>query len=413
MREVGGSSPSSPISRTRPPRGPLQSAARLGPCRSANSAEHSLPRPCRRGPSPTREQWSTHDDYALDLARCRSAGICRRARGTPITPVSPAPTRRRAACPAWTSPPGCASASGGRTRTRWASTSAGSARRIPGLGEGPEQLRGALCRAGRQPRRPRRSIGTWRGRRRGLPRPAGGAGPAGGPRGVLRVHHDRRRGGFPGLGHGAPPARGCAMPRSLVEARNRFVQEMGQEMSYWAAWPLLAPDEPAAARRRPTIRPRGAARRAQDAAARPARPRGGRHPPPGRPSPRAPDPGEPEPLRDAEARARRGRVVAAGPGQRDRGARDGSRRVAGHLDPAGPAGLPGAERGRRPQLVGQGAAGGRGARPSAPSCFARRMADAGVVELAPTMSRVRALLRRARRVGVGVRGGSGWRSGPA
>jgi hypothetical protein len=30
---------------------------------------------------------------------------------------------------------------------------------------------------------------------------------------------------------------------SLVEVRNRFVQEMGQEMSYWAAWPLLAPGE--------------------------------------------------------------------------------------------------------------------------------------------------------------------------
>ncbi len=28
----------------------------------------------------------------------------------------------------------------------------------------------------------------------------------------------------------------------LIEARNRFVREMGQEMSYWAAWPLLAAD---------------------------------------------------------------------------------------------------------------------------------------------------------------------------
>jgi hypothetical protein len=27
---------------------------------------------------------------------------------------------------------------------------------------------------------------------------------------------------------------------SLVEARNQFIQEMGKEMSYWAAWPLLA-----------------------------------------------------------------------------------------------------------------------------------------------------------------------------
>lgn len=29
---------------------------------------------------------------------------------------------------------------------------------------------------------------------------------------------------------------------TLTEARNRFVREMGHEMSYWAAWPLLAPD---------------------------------------------------------------------------------------------------------------------------------------------------------------------------
>jgi hypothetical protein len=28
----------------------------------------------------------------------------------------------------------------------------------------------------------------------------------------------------------------------LVDARNRFVREMGKEMSYWAAWPLLGPD---------------------------------------------------------------------------------------------------------------------------------------------------------------------------
>jgi hypothetical protein len=29
---------------------------------------------------------------------------------------------------------------------------------------------------------------------------------------------------------------------NLVEARNRFVEEMGKEMSYWAAWPSLAPE---------------------------------------------------------------------------------------------------------------------------------------------------------------------------
>jgi hypothetical protein len=31
-------------------------------------------------------------------------------------------------------------------------------------------------------------------------------------------------------------------PATLVSARNEFVREMGREMSYWAAWPLLAPD---------------------------------------------------------------------------------------------------------------------------------------------------------------------------
>src|SRR6476646_11849294 len=31
-------------------------------------------------------------------------------------------------------------------------------------------------------------------------------------------------------------------PTGLVDARNEFVREMGQEMSYWAAWPMLAPD---------------------------------------------------------------------------------------------------------------------------------------------------------------------------
>ena len=28
----------------------------------------------------------------------------------------------------------------------------------------------------------------------------------------------------------------------LLRARNEFVREMGREMSYWAAWPMLAPD---------------------------------------------------------------------------------------------------------------------------------------------------------------------------
>jgi hypothetical protein len=31
-------------------------------------------------------------------------------------------------------------------------------------------------------------------------------------------------------------------PARLVHARNEFVREMGREMSYWAAWPMLSPD---------------------------------------------------------------------------------------------------------------------------------------------------------------------------
>ena len=51
---------------------------------------------------------------------------------------------------------------------------------------------------------------------------------------------------------------------SLVEARNQFVREMGKEMSYWAAWPLLAadalpplapPDDPALHRLLAVLRP--------------------------------------------------------------------------------------------------------------------------------------------------------------
>ncbi len=41
----------------------------------------------------------------------------------------------------------------------------------------------------------------------------------------------------------APHTFRLADPANLVEGRNRFVQEMAQEMSYWAAWPALAPDD--------------------------------------------------------------------------------------------------------------------------------------------------------------------------
>jgi hypothetical protein len=40
----------------------------------------------------------------------------------------------------------------------------------------------------------------------------------------------------------APHPLTVADPAGLVAARNAFVREMGQEMSYWAAWPLLSPD---------------------------------------------------------------------------------------------------------------------------------------------------------------------------
>jgi hypothetical protein len=40
----------------------------------------------------------------------------------------------------------------------------------------------------------------------------------------------------------APHALALRDAAALVEARNAFVRDMGQEMSYWAGWPLLAPD---------------------------------------------------------------------------------------------------------------------------------------------------------------------------
>src|SRR6476646_11232925 len=40
----------------------------------------------------------------------------------------------------------------------------------------------------------------------------------------------------------APHALELADAGGLVDARNEFVREMGREMSYWAAWPILPPD---------------------------------------------------------------------------------------------------------------------------------------------------------------------------
>ncbi|HKT60914.1 MAG TPA: hypothetical protein VJQ46_12765, partial [Gemmatimonadales bacterium] len=40
----------------------------------------------------------------------------------------------------------------------------------------------------------------------------------------------------------APHALQLLHAERLVQARNEFVREMGREMSYWAAWPMLTPD---------------------------------------------------------------------------------------------------------------------------------------------------------------------------
>jgi hypothetical protein len=40
----------------------------------------------------------------------------------------------------------------------------------------------------------------------------------------------------------APHALALRDATSLIDARNQFVQEMGKEMSYWAAWPMLGPE---------------------------------------------------------------------------------------------------------------------------------------------------------------------------
>ena len=46
---------------------------------------------------------------------------------------------------------------------------------------------------------------------------------------------------FMAVGHGAAPARDLRRPATWSTTRNEFVREMAKEMSYWAAWPMLAP----------------------------------------------------------------------------------------------------------------------------------------------------------------------------
>ena len=164
---------------------------------------------------------------------------------------------------------------------------------------------------------------------------------------------------------------GLRRPAELVDARNQFVLEMAKEMSYWAAWPMLAPDslrslgppeDPALA---------APARCAPHAAARRPRPRRRRHPPPERPSPR---PKTLASLSRYETR-KRGLDVAVS-----------SRLIleSGIVVPATDLdgwlgtwtrrdllGLPGAERGGRAQLVGEGAAGRGGEDANAPTCCGR------------------------------------------
>ena len=70
----------------------------------------------------------------------------------------------------------------------------------PGLGESPDQLRANYTRlADGIVNAHARPISGWR-RRDGLPGSAGHAGPAGGARGVFRLHHDGRGGRLRGFG---------------------------------------------------------------------------------------------------------------------------------------------------------------------------------------------------------------------
>ena len=86
-------------------------------------------------------------------------------------------------------------------------------------------------------------------------------------------------------------------------------------MSYWAAWPMLRAGQPAAALAARGSRAAAPARRARSRS-RSARGRTRWTPSAiSAPIARAQDAREPEPLRDPEARARRGRVLAADPGR--------------------------------------------------------------------------------------------------
>ena len=268
MREVGGSSPSSPIltAGSQPPAtGPQPRPPRLPTLPQTKSAP-SLPAPADPGLAVSRITWKptttamshTVQSYpgALTLSPAAVSDLVLFAsgQGHPDYPCL-SRTHAPASCvPCADFSPWLRSASGGgdveavgrvplpdpggQPGRRRESRADPGALRPPG--------RGAGGRAARPPPPGRR--------RGGLARPPGRADPAGGPRGLLRVHHDRRSGRLRGLRDDARTRCACATRRSWWTAATGSCCEMASEMSYWAAWPVLDAEAASPSRRRRPIR---------------------------------------------------------------------------------------------------------------------------------------------------------------
>ena len=186
------------------------------------------------------------------------------------------------------------------------------------------------------PRRSSATCGTADSR--GLSRSACRPRTARGARGVLRLHHDRRGGGLHGGDHAAAFAAAARAGGAHRSPQSVRAQRWARDELLGVVAPASGPDAAArwSCRRTPSSAawstrcatlPLGARAHAVDAL---------RHL--SAASARAQDAREPEPVRDAEARARRGRLVETDPRDRDRRARDRPRRMARDVDPAGPAG---------------------------------------------------------------------------
>ncbi len=198
MREVGGSSPSSPIRRTSPRRSPKLPMSNAGHLHVADFGESLR---VARG----RMNTATRTSMTLTLSPSPASDLVgiRRGPGASRLPV-PLPDARAGelrAVRGFLALAGRAGAAAGRGRRGGVPLPDPGSQ--PGPRREPRAIAGQLHPAGRRhAQRHARPI-SGRRRRGGLPRSAGHAGPAGGARGVLRLHHDGRGGRLRGFGHGA------------------------------------------------------------------------------------------------------------------------------------------------------------------------------------------------------------------